>query len=415
MVKRYPDYAFTCEETLDKYKYLFEYAPISIWEEDFSEVKAYLNRLSEQGVNDFAHYFDNHPEEITTIAGLVNIKNVNRATLKMFGVSSRDELLSNISSYFTSESMKIFIDEIVSFMNGSLTYQNLLPIQSLNGTPMILDLKANILPGYEENWDKVMVSFVDVTEQKQAQAALVESELKLKQSNSTKDKFFSIIAHDLKSPFNAILGLTNMLVEDFESLSDEKKKTMLGYIQQSIESSYKLFENLLMWSMSQDRSIPFAPSPENLHYHVQCMVELSAQSLRSKSITMVNNIPPDVSVMADENMLRTILRNLISNAIKFTPKKGTITLATTPVKKENGVKFLQISVADTGIGIPKHREQELFTLTKNLSTHGTDSEKGSGLGLILCKEFVEKHGGAIWLSSTECQGTVFNFTLPAAS
>ena len=252
----------------------------------------------------------------------------------------------------------------------------------------------------------------NITELKKTGEALKESEAKLRESNKTKDKFFSIIAHDLRSPFNSILGFSNILNENFDEYDTEEQKQFLGFIHQGIQNTYKLLENLLLWSRSQRGIIDFNPKKINLHLLSLETIELLNQSVESKSITLTNQISENFHVDADKDMLSTIMRNLISNAIKFTPQSGEISIKAHLVTNENEQNFTEITVKDSGVGISREIQSKLFDIGENTSTEGTEHEKGTGLGLILCDEFVEKHGGKIWVESEVGKGSEFIFTLP---
>jgi len=249
----------------------------------------------------------------------------------------------------------------------------------------------------------------NITDRKQAEKALQESEAKLKVSNHTKDKFFNIIAHDLKSPFNAILGFTNILLKKHKKYDDEKREKLIKPVYDSAESAYKLLENLLTWSRSQSGQINYSPKKLNLKILLsETMVNLQTQA-NIKDIKILDAVSVNEEIFADKDMIASVLRNLISNAIKFTQQDGSIVIAS---EKQASSNLLEISVEDTGLGIPKNRIDDLFLIDKNTSTRGTENETGTGLGLILCKEFTEKHGGKIWIESEIDKGSTFYFTIP---
>ena len=232
---------------------------------------------------------------------------------------------------------------------------------------------------------------------------------KLQQLNATKDKFFSIISHDLKSPINSILGFSEMLVLHAES---NNTKNLLEYGQMVHSSSKKLFalvDNLLLWSRTQVGSTKY--KPEKLDISIQCTNIISLLRLNSeeKDILISGKIEKDLMAYADINLFNTILRNLISNAIKFSRVGGTIIVSAKKVGKE-----IEISVADSGVGISSENLEKLFKIDSNITTRGTFNEKGSGLGLILCKEFVEINKGTIWAESELERGSTFFFTVPLA-
>lgn len=242
-----------------------------------------------------------------------------------------------------------------------------------------------------------------------------ESETQLMESNKTKDRFFSIIAHDLRGPLGSILGLFNVLNEEFDSFDTEEKKDFFRLIYRDIQNTSKLLDNLLLWSRSQKGSIEYHPGELRLHSVANETIELLDQIAKNKNIKLINQIPEDIIVDADNNMLSTIIRNLISNAVKFTPEGGEIIIKASLISTENHKMFSEIIVSDSGVGIPEETQSKLFDIGEDTSTKGTNDEAGTGLGLILCKEFIEKHGGKIWVESEIQKGSSFYFTIPGSS
>ncbi len=234
----------------------------------------------------------------------------------------------------------------------------------------------------------------------------------LEKANETKDKFFSIIAHDLKSPFSSILGFSELLHENFEEFDVTEQKEFINHIFQSARNTYKLLENLLLWSRSQRGRIDFKPEKENLYLLIVETIKILDQTAASKSITLKDDIPEDIFVYADIDLFSTILRNLVSNAIKFTPKGGEVTITARSASDDENQHYTEISVKDTGVGISQEKQSLLFKISKNITANGTENETGTGLGLILCKEFVEMHNGKIWAESEPGKGSTFCFTLP---
>jgi len=231
----------------------------------------------------------------------------------------------------------------------------------------------------------------------------------LKQLNNAKDKFFSIIAHDLKNPFNSIKGFTELLIENRDSYDKEKRLKFLKIIKNSTIKVSNLLNSLLVWANIQSGNFEFIPKKIELKKQVFNIISfLEAQAI-SKDIEIINTIDSAVFVQADENMVEAILRNLISNAIKFTNLRGKIEIYTTVPSQAN---FVAITVKDNGIGIQKSDVENLFTIEVKNSTKGTENETGTGLGLILCKDFVEKNGGELHVKSTVNKGSAFTFTLP---
>jgi len=247
----------------------------------------------------------------------------------------------------------------------------------------------------------------DITERKRTEQLLNEQENQLRELISTKDKLFSIIAHDLRSPFNAILGFSDLLIENTKDSNADESKAYLKIINSSAKSTLILLDNLLNWSKSQTGQIIFEPEKTNLSDVVREVLDMSNSIAKLKNISLNYIQTDDIEVYADLNMLKTILRNLISNAIKYTHLNGKIDISS--VQNQNKT---EITVSDNGVGMSEETRNRLFKVETNNTTSGTQNEKGSGLGLILCKEFVEKHGGEIWVESELGKGSTFVFSLP---
>ncbi len=233
------------------------------------------------------------------------------------------------------------------------------------------------------------------------------NELRLIELNAAKDKFFSIIGHDLKSPFNSIIGFSSILME---KVKNKDIKGIEGYSNLIFNSSNKamdLLMNLMEWSRSQTGMMELNPEHFDMVDCINKKTVLYYEIASQKSISIKNILPHNISVFADNDMVSTVLRNLISNAIKFTKPGGEIIVSA--IEKQNEII---ISVSDNGVGISKKNIEKLFRIDQSYSTTGTNMETGTGLGLILCKEFVEKHNGKIWVESEEERGSTFYFTLP---
>lgn len=234
-----------------------------------------------------------------------------------------------------------------------------------------------------------------------------ENAAQLQELNATKDKLFSIIAHDLRSPFNNILGFSELLLENKNDNKVAKSEKYLGIINSSANNTLILLDNLLNWAQSQTGKISFNPKKIIFSNIILEIIKLKKSIAKAKNISLNYSSSDEIEVYADENMLKTILRNLISNAIKFTNSNGKIDV--TALQNDN---FIEIAVSDNGVGMNDETRKKLFDISTNITTKGTANEKGSGLGLILCKEFIEKHGGKIWIESEEGRGSIFKFTLP---
>jgi PAS domain S-box-containing protein len=247
----------------------------------------------------------------------------------------------------------------------------------------------------------------DITEQKLAEKTLKENESHLQELNYTKDKLFSIIAHDLRSPFNSILGFSELLIENVGDFGLEESLEYLTIINSSANSTLILLDNLLNWAKTQTGQISFKPEKIIFSNVILEIIKLEKSLATAKDISLNYFSSDEIEIVADENMLKTVLRNLISNAIKFTKSGGRISVSA--ISKQDHV---EITISDDGIGMNKEKLKGLFNISSNTTTMGTANEKGSGLGLVLCKEFVEKHKGEIWVESKEGKGSDFKFTLP---
>ena len=253
----------------------------------------------------------------------------------------------------------------------------------------------------------ILEIFNDVTERKQSEIHLKKYAGELEVANNTKVKLFNIIAHDLRSPFNSIIGLTQLLNERYESFSEIDKKQIILKLKEASENTFTLLENLLVWSLSQRDGIQVKPEMIDLYEIASLQMGVFDSVARNKNIIIKNQIIPGTSANADRSMVTTIIRNLINNALKFTHSEGIITI-TSVVKNDK----IGITVTDTGVGMEADILNGLFKLSEMQSTAGTANEKGTGLGLMVCKEFVEKNGGEIWVESEKGKGSRFTFTLP---
>ncbi|WP_316836335.1 PAS domain S-box protein [Pedobacter nutrimenti] len=252
-------------------------------------------------------------------------------------------------------------------------------------------------------------SMRDITARKSQDNALKALNTELTASNEQKNKLLSIIGHDLRNPISGSLQLLDLTLNDFQSSSAEEVHTYLSMMKQELSSANELLEDLLTWAKSQFNAVSFNPvNIEDLAAQLQkCLLSILPMA-EKKGIRVLQSVEPDLELSADKAMLDTIIRNLVSNAVKFSYKNGEILIKA--IKNDTGVQF---SVSDSGIGIPKDKVQELFNSKSNYTTFGTLGEKGTGLGLNLVSDFVAKHGGEIWLESEEGKGTTFYFTIPA--
>lgn len=236
----------------------------------------------------------------------------------------------------------------------------------------------------------------------------------LKTANHTKDKFFSILAHDLKSPFNSLLGFTELLTEDFNSFQKEEIRPIIEAMHKSANRIYNLTENLLVWSRSQLNKIQYKPQVLHLNNLVDTCKDLLHDAAEKKNIEVLNEVKTNLQVLGDHYMLSTVIRNLISNAIKFTPDSGHVKISTVNSASEDDGRIV-VRVEDSGVGIPEEHIQDIFLVGKSVSQHGTNNEKGTGLGLAICKEFINLHQSEIRAENLPSKGCRISFYLNLAN
>jgi signal transduction histidine kinase len=254
------------------------------------------------------------------------------------------------------------------------------------------------------------IIFTDITRIIENENLLRDNELKLRELNATKDKLFSIIAHDLKNPFQVLLGFSELIQDEAEMINNELIKKYSNQLIQSTVQTHKLLQNLLDWSVAQSGGINFNPVTIKLKQIVDEVTDTIRPSALAKKISVEINVPPEYQIFADNKMIQTVIRNLIANAVKFSFANKTISISA--LRTEG---YIELTVEDSGVGMNPEKVNDLFKIDKMSSSAGTSGESGTGLGLILCKEFIEKNNGSISARSTEGKGSAFIIRLPEAN
>ena len=327
---------------------------------------------------------------------------VNPAASLMYGYSEDEFSAINVCD-LASCSIEKWAEEFLTLKEaGSTTRET--EQKSKSGSSIPVEVKSSYFElngvGYACNVAKDLSSRI--------RAIQLNSE-RLAAINSTKDKFFSMISHDLRSPFHILLNFSQMLLEDADKLSREQIKHYADTLYKSISNLYGLLENLLNWSLVQRDKISFEPQELNLTFVIDQAFEIVSTTALKKEIVLVNGVLQDTLVFADKNMLTTIIQNLVSNGIKFSHRGGSILV--TAVKSEDELVLI---VSDKGVGIKESDLQALFEQNGNLQTSGTEREKGSGLGLALCREFAKRHGGSLEVISHPGEGSRFFVSFPVS-
>lgn len=379
---------------------------------DITEKKQWQNKIiaSEKKYRRLVH---NSPTGILYFTKDGTIQEANDNFIRVLGARSKHDIISK--NLFDFEGLKAtpIIDEVKSALKTGKNFYNEIQYKTIWGREIYV--KYYIIPIVNENDDiiGILVNGEDITQQKNSEIKLraayeklAKSEIQLTELNNTKDKFFSIIAHDLKNPFNYINKQIDSLVSDYDNLSSKEAFDQVIEIKKAIENSYELLENLLTWSRTQTNRINFEPYGfdfyEIVTNNIQYLKDLAAQ----KQINIETNVELNTIVYADYNMIDSVLRNLILNAIKFSYPGSKIEVNARIFEEE-----VLVSIHDYGIGIPENDKNKLFKIDENYMRQGTNQEQGTGLGLILSKEFITKNSGNIWFDSTSEQGTIFYFTL----
>ena len=312
-----------------------------------------------------------------------------------------------LPKYFDPEDWEFLKDAFKSIVDEKLPFSHELLFHNVAGKDCWLKIKGEpiLMDGQVV---KIVGSLTDITERKLVELELRRTEIQLRELNATKDKFFSIIAHDLKSPFNAIVGFSNLLVDQIKMKDYDVVEEYANIIQSSSNKAMNLLTNLLEWSRAHTGRMIFNPEYLDLAKIIRETVVLFQESASQKLIHISSESPGSEMVFADKAMISTILRNLVSNAVKFTRYNGTIHIS---LVRQPG--WILVSVKDNGIGIGDEALKKMFCIDAAQSTAGTQNEKGTGLGLILCKEFVDKHKGKIWIESESGSGSTAYFNIPA--
>lgn len=331
---------------------------------------------------------------------------VNDAFCEIFGLS-RAEIIGktlaedvplNERESFLKIDMQVLADGHENINEESLTVRG-------SETIFISTRKTRFI---NSNGEKFLVGVIrDITKRKKTEKALIESEAQFRELNATKDILFSILGHDLRGPIGNISVLSELLIEAVKDVDLVESEQYLGMINSTAKNTLILLDNLLNWAKSQTGQFNFKSDKINISSSIQEVLELSNANAKTKNISLNLVKLDEIEVNSDEEIFKTILRNLISNAIKFTKPGGNIDVLVISKQKQ-----VEITISDNGIGINEETCKKLFSISSNISSLGTANEVGSGFGLFLCKEFVEKLGGRIWVESEEGKGSDFKFTLP---
>ena len=371
----------------DRYRRLFESTPISLWEEDFSEIERHFDDLRSKGITDFRRYFIEHPEDLTNCASMVKVLNVNAATLKLDGAKSVEELRCELRRVLTHETQDQFREELVALGEGNTPFASEFDNQTLTGEIKHVSVVLSVVPGYEETLGRVLVSVIDLTERKRMEERLQQAE-----HLAAIGETAAMVGHDLRNPLQGIAGAIYLLRN--ESLTAEERNEMLQIIEKNVEYSDGIVKDLL------DYARPFALT----------RVETTPKEIVTGALGAVH-IPDKIKVddlsqkqpkiLVDPDRMKRAFINLVENAIDAMPDGGTVT-----INSKESEEFVEISLSDTGAGLSR---EVLENLWKPLQT---TKAKGMGLGLAIAKRIIDAHGGKIAVESKQGEGTTFTIRLP---
>lgn len=331
---------------------------------------------------------------------------VNKGALKMYGYK-REEFIGRTPEFLSApgknDLKKLAQDIKRAFKGEKVSFE----FWGLRKNGEIFPKEVFLHKGKYFDKDVIIATAREITERKNYEQKILEINQQLKEVNLSKDKFFSIIAHDLRSPFHGLLGFSEILLNEVDSLSKTEIKEYAKYIHSLSKKMYELVDRLLQWSQIQTGKIEYSPAKIDIAKLIKNTLELFQTNISLKRINLTILLPDELIVFADNQMMQSVFSNLISNAIKYTKPGGSIYITSS-----NEDSTVAISVTDTGIGMDKEDIDRLFRIDTTFTTPGTNDEQGSGLGLLITKELVEKNGGKIKVSSQKEVGTTFTVTLP---
>ena len=357
--------------------------------------------------NKYVNLFDFSPTPYFTLDPEGIIKESNLSASKMFGVDRNKLIGKHFDTFIPMGERNIFHSFIKAVFNFSMKQSCELSLINKDKREFHVLLEGLELEDTLGSEKKCQVAIIDLTEYKRVENSLIRTNEELNALNTTKDKFFSIIAHDLKSPFQSLLGFSETLATEIDIMSNEEIALFSKGLNDDLRNIYGLLDNLLQWSIIQRNMLEHNPENVNLYDQVSKIIGIADQDAKKKNITIFNRIESGTFVYVDSVMLRSVIQNLINNAIKFTKAGGQIVASS--IEKSH---LIEVSVEDTGIGIDAKLIHGLFSFDTIFTTNGTAGEKGTGLGLPLCKEFVERNEGKIWVETEKGKGSKFIFTLP---
>jgi PAS domain S-box-containing protein len=404
LLKKRQRVSTTLESTSEALKLIHELEVHQIELEMQNEELMQSRKLAVESAEKYIELYDSSPVGYLTLSRDGTIDEINLSGSQMLG----KERLHLMNSYFglfitddTKTTFNNFLSKIFTNKTKETCEVNLL---NSNNITLIVHLSGTI----SRDKDRCRINVVDITDLKQAENEIQQKNNELVKLNAEKDKLFSILAHDLKSPFSAFLGLTEILVNKLQDINHNNIQLIANSLRNSALNVFQLIENLLEWSRMQRGLVEYKPSTIRLKDAIIRSVVTLSEIAKQKDQKIQLQVPESIFVKVDIAMLESTLRNLVSNAIKFSNRGEDIQISAKIILNET----VEVTVSDNGVGISHELLGQLFHINEQVGCRGTEGELSTGLGLLLCKEFVEKNGGEIRVESTEGKGSKFSFTLP---
>jgi len=397
-----------------RYRRIFEDSPVSLWEEDYSAFKAYIDRLKAEGVSDFRRYFETHAEAVDHVATLVKIVDINRATMELYGIDDKNQLLDNLGQVLTEASQEEFRDQVVVLAEGKTSFQTESTNLTMAGEIIHISLNLSIMPGFEETLSRVLVSITDITRLKKAEEEMQLAKETAEAANQAKSKFLANMSHELRTPLNAILGFSEMLAQDQELPAAQREN--ISIINRSGEHLLAMINDVLDLSKIEAGRIELMLTAFDLPLLLKDIGELFKVRTDKAGLSFDLEIDSDLDryVRADAGKLRQVLINLLSNALKFT-REGGLTMRASARPSVFGASMIDLllEVQDSGAGIEPKQVERIFEPFVQV-LHSPVTAKGTGLGLTICKLFLDLMGGKISVESEPGKGSLFRIELPMA-